>query len=96
MWISEGRLDARKKGGAWILLGLQDKPKPKTRGKAIRGQKRLGVVKQFSKQGELIGTYETSAMAGEAVGITRANLAMALNKPTRSAGGFRWEREDLY
>ncbi len=37
----------------------QDKPKAKGRGKAKRGHKRLGIVKQFSKQGELIATYET-------------------------------------
>ena len=96
IWIQEGRLIAQKIGGSWGLLGIQAKPKPKGRGKAKRGQKRLGVVKQFSKEGELIATYETSALASEAVGTTRANISIAINNPSRTAKGYKWEREDLY
>ncbi len=96
IWIQEGRLIAKKIGGSYCLLGLQDKPKAKGRGKAKRGHKRLGIVKQFSKQGELIATYETLALASEAVETTSANISIAINNPSRTAKGYKWEREDLY
>ena len=96
IWVKEGRLKGQFIKFRWELEDNQDKPKPKGRGRAKRGHKRLGIVKQLSKEGKLIATYETSALASEAVGTTSANISIAINNPSRTAKGYRWEREDLY
>ena len=92
LWIQRGDLIAEKKGGVWVLLGLQAKPKPKTRGKSTKVKRRLGILKQYDKAGNYIKSYKTIREAGKAIGCCPSGIGRAVDSLTKSAGGFIWKR----
>ncbi len=97
IWIQRGDLIAEKKGGVWVLLGLQAKPTPRTRGKgkktpAVR-LKKLGILKQYDKEGNYIRSFASAKEASEQVGCCESSISRACNTETRTAYGFIWKRE---
>lgn len=50
------------------------------------------VVRQFSKNGELIEEYANTGIASENTGIGRSNILSCLIGRQKSAGGFIWKR----
>jgi len=95
VWIKEERLKAELINFRWELEEDQEAPKKKGRGKATKQQRGLGIVKQYTLEGELVAKYLNSVEASKAVGTSTANLAIAMNKPHLTAKGFVWKRNDL-
>lgn len=97
-WIQRGDLVARKHGRFFVILGNQPKPKPRGRGKGkntpkIR-MKKLGLVKQYTKEGEFVAEYPTIKEASKALNTTEANICQACNGITRTAKGYVWKRSN--
>jgi len=95
IWIQRGDLIAEKKGGAWILLGLQAKPKPKKRGVDKRARVRKGLVKQYNLDGTYIRSYKSVKEAGEFLNRCVTGISKAINTENLTAYGFVWKREKL-
>ena len=95
IWIHRKLLIAEKKGGAWILLGLQARPSLKNgRPTSENGiSLKFGVVKQWSKAGILIKNYATAKEAAKLLNTSQSNISKAMNNHESSACGFRWTRE---
>lgn len=93
-WIKDPdkKLITNKIGKTYVLLGLQARPVPKGRSKAK--PKTFGKLMQFSKQGEFIQEFNTIVEASEAVGTSKPNISMAVNKVGKTAGGYVWKREN--
>lgn len=98
-WIKQGRLIWKPHGKkGFNILGYQAAPAPLKRGESKNGRasgykKRLGKVKQLSKEGALIHVFDDLKEAAQQVGVSSSLICQALNKPNRSAGGFKWIRK---
>tara|TARA_R110001599_G_scaffold2627_6_gene14271 strand:+ start:21277 stop:21633 length:357 start_codon:yes stop_codon:yes gene_type:complete len=95
LWIQRGDLIAEKKGGVWVLLGLQAKPKPKQRGKGKKKESHKGLVKQYNLDGTYVGCYKSVKEAGETLNRCVTGISKAINTDSRTAYGFIWKRERL-
>lgn len=51
------------------------------------------VVSQFSKDGQLICTYQSISEASKATGVDTANISRALRNDGKCAGGYLWKKE---
>lgn len=63
----------------------------------LKYQERIFVgrsVLQFTKDGELIASYETIRQAGRCTGIERNNIGRCCKRIVNSAGGFVWRYSD--
>jgi hypothetical protein len=94
IWIQRGDLIAEKKGGVWVLLGLQAKPTPKKRGKAKVKGKKFGVVKQYDTEGNYIKSFESIKQASRELNRCDSAISRALNTASRTAYGYVWKREE--
>lgn len=92
LWIKRGDLIANKVGGVWVLLGLQAKPTPKKRGKAKITKRRLGILKQYDREGNHLKDFKTIKEASKEVGCCESGIGRAINSDTKTAGGFIWKR----
>jgi hypothetical protein len=54
--------------------------------------RKLGMVKQYTKEGEFVTEYKTIKEASKALETTEANICQALNGITRTAKGYVWKR----
>jgi DNA polymerase IIIc chi subunit len=95
IWIKEKRLKAKLINHRWELEDNQEVPEKLKRGKATKQLNLLGKVRQYTKDGEFVAEYLNLVKASEALKTSTANLCAALNKPNRSAMGYRWKRNDL-
>jgi len=95
LWIHRGLLIAEKKAGSWILLGLQARPSLKNGRPTVENKIRLklGVVKQWTKDGVLVKNYVSAKEASKAMNTSQSNISVAMNNPKASACGFKWTRE---
>lgn len=48
-------------------------------------------INQYTKEGALIGTYDSIAEATRQTGIKRTNISMTLSGGNKTAGGFIWK-----
>jgi group I intron endonuclease len=48
-------------------------------------------IKQFTKDGEFIKEWESSAQAGRELKMSQGNISMVANNKRKSAGGFLWK-----
>lgn len=94
-WIQRKDLIAEKKGGVWILLGLQAKPTPRKRGKGKKKESYKGEVKQYDLDGNYIKSYKSIKEAGESLNRCVTSISRAINTDSRTAYGFVWKREKL-
>jgi hypothetical protein len=94
IWIQRGDLIAEKKGGVWVLLGLQAKPTPKKRGKAKVTGKAFGVVKQYDTEGNYIKSFDSIKQASRELNRCGSAISRALNTASRTAYGYVWKREE--
>ena len=95
-WIDEGAIKVDEEGK--IFEG-QPRPKPKKRGKGKAPSKRkvkeklFGVVNQLDMRFKYIKSFSSIKEASEELGCASSAISRACNNVTRSAYGFRWERE---
>jgi hypothetical protein len=94
LWIQRKDLIAEKKGGVWVLLGLQAKPTPKKRGKAKTIGKKFGVVKQYDTEGNYIKSFESIKQASRELKCCESGISRALNTASRTAYGYVWKRKE--
>ncbi len=52
-------------------------------------------VQQYTKEGVYIKTYNSIQDASREHGMNKQAIRVALDKPTRSSGGFVWKRENV-
>jgi DNA invertase Pin-like site-specific DNA recombinase len=97
-WIKAKRLNLDDKGQ---LLEGQPRPKPKVRGagkkpstRKIR-KKTLGTLRQLDMRFNYIKSFNSIKEASKEIGCSGSAISRACNNVTRSAFGFRWERERL-
>lgn len=55
---------------------------------------RIQAVVQYSLAGEKVAVYKSLSAAAKALNIDPSNLRTVLNSETKTAGGFRWKREE--
>ena len=103
--IKEGRVRCEKQSsGLYHCMPWQEKPAQEVRGRQkspLKGttpkiKKHLGILEQYTKEGVLVRRWESIREASKALGIKESGFCTAVNKPKRSAGGYRWKRNDLF
>ena len=103
--IKDGRVLAEKqKSGLYHCMPWQERPPKKKRGKQIaplkgttpKIKKRLGVLEQYTKDWVFVRRWESIKEASKALGVKESGFCTAINSPRRSAGGYRWRRNDLF
>ena len=90
-FIKVGSVIAQKKGGVWILLGLQDKPR---KGLPQGGRpNNPNKLTQRGLQGDVVKEFDSVKEAAEEMGCIPQNIYQALNNPHKKAMGFYWTRK---
>lgn len=75
----------------WVTSSENQKHRQKILGKSRTSQRKIG---KFSKNGELIETFDSIIAAANNLGKSRVNIDAALQKRQKTAYGYIWEYLD--